>query len=179
MIEYLLVFLTGLLNKLADLVADDGLKLKKCIFYPIGPIYGFLIAYIITTYPVFAPLGMAIMLSCIIAGKIDSKVHYVGIGTFFFFIYLFGLPAINLPIFAAFFCAGLIDEIGNYYADKGKFRGMIHSFFHYRRTTDVAAVLVSALTGLWIYLLAVICYDVGYVYIFQVKDRVFPGKSRK
>lgn len=176
MLLFLLVFAIGLLNKLADKISDDGLVLKRYLRYSIGPVYGLLIAYTIAFYPVLAPLCMAVVISCIMTGKIDSKVHLMGIGTFFFFLYIFGMPGIDLPIFAAFFCAGIIDEIGDHYADKGRLKGMLRSFFNHRRSIDVMAIGVSAFTGDWTYIFAAISYDFGYTYIFLIKDWIVSSR---
>jgi len=173
---FFLVFAIGLLNKVADKVSDDGLVLKTYLRHSIGPVYGLLIALTIAVYPILAPLCMAVVISCIITGKIDSKVHLMGIGTFFFFLYILGVPRIDLPIFAAFFCAGIIDEVGDHYADKGRLKGMMRSFFNHRRTIDVMAIGVSIFTGDLTYIFAAIVYDFGYTYIFRIKDWIIDSR---
>jgi len=163
---FLLVFITGILNRIADMVADDGLKLSNNYSYPIGAVYGLLIAYTISIYPVLAPLAIAVLLSCVFTGKIDSEVHYLGIGTFLFFIYIFGLPPVQLLIFIGFLAAGILDETGNRFADEKRFRGALGWFFGLRLTMEVSAFLISLITGEWIFFLAIVFYDLGFTYIF-------------
>ena len=65
MIEIIATFVVGILTRIADMAADDGLKLNKFLVYATGALYGLLIAYIITQHPVLAELGIAVLLAVI------------------------------------------------------------------------------------------------------------------
>ena len=171
MLEVLpLVFFIGVVNRIADMIADDGLKLNRYLGYSLGITYGIIIAYVLTHYAVLAPLGLAIILSVMFTGKIDHKVHYFGIGTFILFMALWGIGAVDPVLIAVFVAAGLLDEIGNDHADRNG-KGLFSRFFMLRLTMEMFALLVSAYTGQWIILVSIFFYDLGFTYIFPRRVR--------
>jgi len=167
----LAVFAAGVLTRIADTAADDGLNLNKYLGYAIGALYGFLIAYVITQYPVLAELAVAVLLSVIVTGKIDNPIHYMGIGAAIFFLALYGLAPLNLALLAVFIAGGIADEAGNYLSDKGRLGGIAGYFFRYRMAMEAVTFTLSACTGNWIFFLAMLSYDTGYTYIFPAAAR--------
>jgi len=161
----LLSFLIGVLTRIADMVSDDGLRMNRALAHAAGAAYGLLIAAMIHMFPVLAPLGLAILLSCIFTGKIDSTVHYAGLGAFVLSAALLGFVMPDPFLLAAFLAAGLADEIGNGLADRSRIRGPLASFFSLRLTMEAAALLASAYTGAWIYIASMLSYDLGFTYI--------------
>jgi hypothetical protein len=166
MLIFPIVFIIGFLNRIADMVSDDGLKLNRPLAYFAGILYGFLIAYVITAYPVLAELGMAIILSVILTGKIDHPVHYLGLGSMLFFLVIYGISPINITLLIVFIVGAGIDEFGNGLADRKRIKGILGTFFHYRLTMEVLTFMVSIVTGFWIFFLAMISYDAGFSYAF-------------
>jgi len=167
MLEVLpVVFLTGFLNRIADMVADDGMKLNMNVAYIAGILYGFLIAYTITHYPLLAPLGLAVVLSVLMTGKIDHPVHYLGISSMLFFSAFFGFFRTDMAVLVFFIAAAAIDEIGNGLSDRKRIRGIAGEFFRLRLTLDAAAFFISLASGSWIIFLSIIAYDLGFTYIF-------------
>jgi len=166
-----LAFLTGILNRIADMVADDGLNLNKYLACGIGILYGFLIAHVITAYPVLAELGMAVMLSVIMAGKIDHPVHQLGIASLLFLLLVNGIAPINLVLLVIFIFGAALDEAGNCLADKKKVSGILGAFFRYRLTMEVITFAISFFTGSWIIFIAMVSYDAGFTYIFPARAR--------
>ena len=161
-----LVFVIGVLNRIADMVADDGLRLNKALAYATGAAYGLLIAVTIHFFPLLAPMGIAVLLSCIFTGKIDSDVHYIGLGAFVLSIAVLGLAMPDPVLLAIFLAAGVLDEIGNGMADRSGMKGPLASFFRLRLTMETAALLISAYTGVWAYIVSMLFYDSGFTYIF-------------
>ena len=90
-----LALITGILSRISDMYADDGLKLNRFLGYSLGILYGLIISYTITQFPELAPLGIAIILSVIFTGKIDHPVHYLGIASMALFLFVFGIPQVN------------------------------------------------------------------------------------
>ena len=79
----------------------------------------------------------------------------------------YGIPPLIIPLLAAFLVAGIIDEMGNDLFDgkRGK-KGVWGVFFERRMTMEVVALAVTLLTGNWVFIASVICYEIGYSYIF-------------
>jgi hypothetical protein len=157
------VFLTGVLTKLADLIADDGLEMRRVFSYAIGVVYGILIAYILATHPLLAPIGLAAVLAVLLTKKIDMKPHNIGIASMFLFLGIWGFPKIDVVMISIFLASGLIDEIGNDKVDEGKMRGIPRKVFEYRLVFEITAFLVSLFTGEWIIFLGMLSFDVGYL----------------
>jgi len=159
----LLVFFTGVLTKFADLIADDGLEIRRVFSYTIGVVYGVLIAYIIATHPMLAPMGLAAVLAVLLTKKIDRKPHNIGIASLFLFLGIWGFPKIDVILIGIFLAAGLVDEIGNDRADQGRVKGILKKVFEYRLIFELTAFMVSLLTGEWIIFLGMLSFDVGYL----------------
>ncbi len=157
------VFIIGILTKLADLIADDGIEIRWIFSYAIGVVYGILIAYILTTHPVLAPIGLAAVLAVLLTKKIDRKPHNIGIASTFLFLAVWGLPRIDILMTAVFLTAGLIDEIGNDRADSGRIKGSLKKLFDYRLVFELTAFSVSLVTGEWIIFLGILSFDIGYL----------------
>ena len=165
-----IVFIIGALNRIADMIADDGLRLSRRVGYAMGTLYGFLIAYVITQFPVLAELGVAVLLSVLITGKIDHPAHYMGIASLLFFLAVFGISPLNMTLLIVFALGAALDEAGNHLADIGKLKGPLGKFFRFRFTMEALTLAVSIYTGNIIYFLAMVAYDAGFTYVFP--DRV-------
>jgi hypothetical protein len=168
---FLYVFLTGVLTKLADLIADDGIEMRRIFSYSIGVIYGVLIAYILVVHPLLAPMALAAVLAVLMTKKIDQKPHNIGIAALFLFLGIWGLPKIDISLIAVFLTAGLIDEIGNDMADGGKIKGLVKKIFDYRLVFEMVAFAVSFLTGEWIIFFSMLSFDVGYLLTKRIGRR--------
>jgi len=166
-----IVFFAGVMNRITDMMADEGLKLNRYLGCVIGLLYGFLLAYVITHNPVLAELGIAVLLSLLITGKIDRPVHYLGITSMIFFIAIYGINPLNIFWLLIFVLGSVLDEAGNYLADQKKIKGAVRNFFHLRLTMEVITFAVSVFTGFWILFIAMVCYDTGFIYIFPDRLR--------
>lgn len=163
---YPMVFVMGVLNRIVDMVADDGLRLNRYFTYLMGICYGLLIAFIISSTPILAELGIAILLSLLVLGKIDHPGHYFGIGSAVFALAVWGFSPVSLPLLGMFILFAFVDELGNHFADKGRITGIPGRFFRLRLTMEAVTLILSAYTGQWIYFLAMLCYDAGFTYVF-------------
>lgn len=172
LVAILTVFTIGILTRIADMIADDGLKLNRYLGYSIGTLYGFLIAYVITQYPLLAEMGIAVILAVVFTMKIDHPVHGAGIISMLVFLFIYGMGPINLMLLSVFLIGGALDEIGNHFSDKGKLKGIFGRFFKLRLTMEAVTFGVSVYTGNWIIFLAMVSYDIGFTYLF-------PGSVRR
>lgn len=165
------MFATGFLTKFVDAIVDDGLKVRKAFAYAAGIIYGVLIAYMITAYPLVAPLCIAIVLAVLITKKIDRRPHNIGIAVMFLSLALLGFPKVDPLLLAIFLISGALDEIGNDLPDKGRFKGTPRRILRFRIITEMAALLVSLVTGYWIIFLAILSFDIGYLITKKMVER--------
>jgi hypothetical protein len=162
-----LSFATGALAKFSDIIADDGLDVNPRISFPLAACYGFLLAYIISNYPVLSPLVTAVVLGVVFTGKIDHGVHYTGIASMFFFLSVFGIQPVNMYLLLVFVAAGVIDEIGSDRADRGHIKGLLGKSFVFRPVLEVTAFVISLLTGEWVFFISMLSADAGYIYLFK------------
>jgi hypothetical protein len=165
------IFLIGVLTKFADLIADDGLQIMWAFSYATGIAYGILIAYIISTHPLLAPMAMAAVLAVLLTNKIDRSPHNIGIASMFLFLAVWGFPSIEIWMMAAFLVAGVIDEVGNDRADQGKFKGLTKKIFEHRLIFDITAFIVSYVTGEWIIVISSLGFEAGYLMTDKLGDR--------
>ncbi len=170
----LFVFLAGMSTRLSDMVADGELRARKFYGYALGISYGTLTALVVALNPILGDVAIAVILSVLLTGKIDNRIHYLGIGAFAAFIALSGInPIGNVPILLAFIAAGVIDEIGNDYSDRRKKNDVIGIFFQKRMVMELTSFLVTLVTGEIVFFISLIIFEIGYSYIFMTP----PGKK--
>jgi hypothetical protein len=156
------ILIIGILTKFADLMADENLRVNKFWGYVFGLAYGILIAFVVITSPILATIGFAVVIATIVTKKIDHPFHYTGIATLLFLLSAFGFPKVDFILLILFLLAGMVDEIGNNLADKGKFKGFLSFFFKQHLTLEVVVFGVSAYTGFWILFFGILSFDIGY-----------------
>jgi hypothetical protein len=162
LLALLFIFLAGILTKFADMIADEGLQIRKIFSYAVGIVYGMLIAYVLVTHPLLAPLGMAVVLSVLLAEKIDRKPHNIGIASMFLFLAIWGFPQIDMVLIAVFLAASLLDEAVSDLADRKRIKGIAGKIAEYRPVLEITAFLVSLITWQWIIFIGMLSFDVGY-----------------
>lgn len=171
-----LIFFVGILSRIADMISDDGLKVRKPLDHITGIVYGSLIAYVIVFYPAIAPLGIAVVTAVIIMGKIDSAPHNLAIASMILLLAYWGLPEVNLMIAAVFLIAGISDEIGNDLADNGRIKGIKAKVLGKRYILEASAISISLATGEWMFFAALLSFDVGHVLtekiVMKIRKRV-------
>ncbi len=169
-------FTVGILSRFSDLIVDDGLKVHRYAGYAASIAYGLLLALLLHFYPTLSPLVMAVAVAVTLSKKLDEMTHAIGIGSFLLFIAIFGLSPVDSALFMVFLAAGIIDEIGNDYMDKGKSGKALRAFFENRLTLEVAAFAVSVSTGNWIIWLSMLSFDIGYNVMARSKP-FFKGRG--
>jgi hypothetical protein len=161
-----LVFAAGVLSRVTDMAADDGLRLDRRLVLSAGALYGIIAGYVVASFPALAELGVAVLISVLAAGKIDHPGHRVGVIAMLAAIALLGMGPLSLPLLALFVAGGALDELGNGLADSGRLDGVLGRFFRLRLTLDLLALAASAVTGSWLLLAAALAYDAGFTYAF-------------
>ena len=105
---------------------------------------------------------MAVAIAVTLTKKLDELTHAIGIGSLLLFISVFGFPAVDVTLLAVLLLAGIIDEVGNDITDRKNARRAFKMFFENRLSLEVAAFLVSAVTGEWIIWISMASFDIGY-----------------
>lgn len=162
-------FLLGAGIKYVDDAFDERTFNKK-IAIILAPLLGILWAFTMAIDSIAATLLLAILLAVLFKGKIDNMAHIAGflsIIVLLFFLNVFSFLLVPLVFITL---AGIIDEIGNDFADKkGRFSSYYYfnlfwlKFFEYRITMKLA-VLAFALLGYYplFYFVAFFLFDLGY-----------------
>lgn len=174
-------FFTGVFTKLVDLIEDHGLKLFKFDKYFFALIYGLLIGYVISSYNVIAPLWVGTIFALILAKKIDTKAHVIGLISALIFVIIFGLGKINILFLIIFLIAAFLDEILSDFADKSlkkksilkkiifkllknkiKINKKIKKMLELRPLLEITALIISIIIWNFYIFLSILFYDIGY-----------------
>ena len=159
-----IVFLTGILTKLVDLIEDDGYKLFKFANIILGFIYGLLIGFTIIYFEFIAALWIAVVLSVILSIKIDKPGHVFGIIGILIILFIYGFPEFSYILFAIFLIASIFEEIFNsLIVDKGIIKNKIlFEFFRLRPILEIVVFVVSLTIGNIFIWLGLLFFDIGY-----------------
>jgi len=167
MLEFLFAaaLLLGFFTKLADLQVDDEKFFFKNAQYLTGVAYGILGGLLLTSEPHFSTLFFGVLVGVIITTKIDKLPHRLAVAFVVLMIALRGIPAVSFPLVAFFslFAAGdewLHEKTAK---KKGKINAALAFLGKNRLLLEVGTMLAGIATGEWLYLLAIISFDVGYV----------------
>lgn len=161
-------FVTGILVKIVDQFEDKKVKLFKNANTLLGITYGFLIAYVMLKSDLVANLWMAAVLGNLIAGKVDSAGHRLGIFSMLFILAVFGFPRFDAHLLVIFVLAAYLDEFA---IELGKKRRIKNEFIarmaSYRLLLELTAFAVSFYTAQWIIFASILFFDVGYMVVAE------------
>jgi len=160
----MLGFLSGSLIKLTDDVEDRHL-FHNLFAVPLGLAYGSIMGYLMLIDADASLLFGGIVLGCLIAGKINSKGHYFGLGAILIVLFLYGvkLSPLVLPVAAL----AALDEL------KG-FIPLPDAVFDYRLflKLGILVLVILSMVGLNA-LLILIAFDSAYIITERINSR-FP-----
>jgi hypothetical protein len=169
-------FLTGASIKVVDLIEDDKLRLFKHDRFVFAVIYGLLIGYVISSYEVVAPLWIGAIFAMVLAKKIDTKAHILGVLCALGFVAFYGLGKVNTGLLVVFTIAAFFDEILSDLAEgrpllknpmlkklsRASISSGIKRVLGLRLLLDVAAFVVSVAIGDFSPFMAIVAFDTGY-----------------
>ena len=167
MINYTLIILAitaGCLTKFVDL-QEHGLRMRNAVFCAAAFLYGFVSAYAVVIEPVILPLAVGTILGLVITKKIDSKAHIIGVASFMIFMFIWGIPEINLIYLAVLIAGSFVDEIVNSFVlDKERIKNrFLGKLLETRPFLEITAFALAALTGIWPLWYTIFFYDLGYI----------------
>ncbi len=180
-IAYLLMFACGAFTKFTDNLIDEPFAIKfPGIQYVTAAVYGLLAGWLATGSTEFATLIIAIAIGVLIAGKIDSKPHQLAIAIIFAAFAVMGLPAIDIPLLAAFIALGFLDEALNDFVDKAKEKGKhinstIQHIVSARLSLEIGTLVLGFWTGNFVYFFAIFSFDLAY----NIVDKAMPFFMKK
>jgi hypothetical protein len=161
MLSLPLSFLSGLLVKLSDSIADGEVDVGKRYAWLFGVLYAVPITALLFFYPALVSLFAGVMAAVALSGKIDAKPHLLALIVFAAFFAVAGTFNPELLLFAVFFTAAISDEIADAFHEKtGRF-----AFFRYRPFLEAVSFAVSLLTGNFLYWFTVVSFDAGYLLV--------------
>ena len=177
------MFLLGLLTKTTDELVDRPMKGKMHkARLATSVAYGLVAGYLASTGPEFATLITAIVIGVLATGKIDSGEHQLGIAAMIAVIALLGLPEIIVLPFALLACLAVLDEALNDYADRRKAatvgkaerqgKGIAPRLLGARLLAEAGAAAIGLATGNWLYLIAMLSFDVAYSLVDKAVSRI-------
>ncbi len=163
-LPFALAFVAGLLVKVVDWMEDDR-KTSAAQKYPLAVIYGLIIGYLVGTSS-FSAIFLAALIAQVFARKIDTTSHEIGFAVAILSLFVFGFPALDVPLFAYFLVLAFLDE-----AD---FIGRLHPITEYRLILKAGALVLIPF-GRWEYFAGIMCFDIGYELFRQATK---PRKKR-
>lgn len=162
------MFICGAFTKLTDNFVDEPFKARHTLLpYATGLAYGLLAGFLVASSAEFATLIIAITLGVLVAGKIDSKEHQIGIAGLFLLVAWIGLPEISFALVVAFTLLGFFDEFLNDLMDRLKEKKVnvnkwVQKFVSARISLELGTLAVGLLTGNYIYFIAIFSFDIAY-----------------
>lgn len=162
---FLVALVAGFLTKLAD-------SLHHPLSHAIGVLYGLVLGYLVAHDALVAVVFIPAVLANVLAGKIDSLPHVLGVAAFAVTALYFSVPAFSMVFGFLCFLAALADE-------------KIHvNFFYPRPLLPAAALLASFALVSVTPVLSMVLFDAGYFSGQRVLEkwrksgRVFPQGGR-
>ena len=178
MYEYIvLIFLASFLVKAVDFIVDEKIKVKYLDII-LGVIYGFLIALVASGAQIFASLIFAVIIAVALTKKIDSISHMTWLMIFIVFIFILGMPKLDINMLIVFLVAAVADEITSDLSDNKKIKGIKAKIFKFRPFMDITAFTVSAITSQWILFLGTLSSEAGYKISEISLYRIYKSKRK-
>ena len=150
-IPFVVALFAGALVKAVDWLDDDK-KSRHPVKFLLAIFYGIAIGYVIGTAS-FALIFLAALIAQVLARKVDTMAHIVGLAFAVISLPFFGIPYIDLPILAYFLVLAFLDE--------GEYIGKLKFLSDYRPFLKVGA-LPFAFVGRWDYFVGILIFDFGY-----------------
>lgn len=167
-ILFLLGFLSGSLVKLTDDIEDINVGINRLYAIPGGIAYGTVMGYLMLTDIDASFLFGGITLGCLIAGKINCRGHYFGMGAILTMVFLHGIKLSPLVLLIAALTA--LDEIKDIiYIPK-----FMDFVFEYRLILKLGILIfvIFKIIGPNA-LIALIAFDIAYILTGKIIRRIF------
>ncbi len=143
----------------------DSLEDKKAgkgwIKWPLGIIAGLAMGYILA-FSEASILFIGIIAAQVLMGKIDKPVHGLSVVIAASFPFIFGIDWTGVQLLLPFFIIASIDEI--------EFQGILKPMREYRLWLKGATFAIGAYSGLWIFFITLMSFDLAYLGVSKLFD---------
>ncbi|MFH0973529.1 MAG: hypothetical protein V1817_01945 [Candidatus Micrarchaeota archaeon] len=166
----LLFFAIGVLSRFTDAFECD----KRYAHFTLAAAvaYGFGGGILAAASPAFAAVVFGIVLGVLLGGKIDSRQHGTAVGVLFLTALLLNTAPLFLPL-VCFTAAAFLDEDLHELTGKlnkrnkpGKAkRSLVETILGSRVLLEASSLVLSAITGNWIFFGAVFAFDAGCYFV--------------
>lgn len=166
---FVVAFACGALAKLTDVQTDRKLFFFPRAQYVTGALYGIAGGLLLALNAQFTNLFFGVLAGVVLTGKIDRFAHRIAIAAVLLVLAFLGLPqGISFPLVLLFTLAAGFDERLNDWSEtrenNGKRVPRILAFIGENRLSlELVSLLLGIATGQWLYLLATLSFDVGYL----------------
>lgn len=147
--------ISGFCAKLSDEVADRGIKLNPLIALVSSILYGCGLG-LLTTYTSLSSIILALAISTLVAGKINHRLHLVGLLVFTIIVVSNPIQLFDYRLFCIFFILSLVDEL------ELKSKGPLNLLLTQRILTPIGAFILFLWSGQYIFLLFILSFDIAY-----------------
>lgn len=161
-----MMFVLGLLVKYTDFLSDSKRVRKRGWRYLSASAYGAIIGFLLGANAMVSGLVAGNVIGNLFSRKFDEKAHYFALAVALIFgiwsVAAFGLKQFSFaifPIILAFAIAAFCDEL---LAERLKKKNRKIFGVALRPIVPIAALLISAFTGEWIYFFAMLSFDIAY-----------------
>lgn len=163
LLQLVILFFAAFFVKLADEFSDfpDKEDYSGIVF---GIIYGLLLGLAMAANPVFATIGLGMILGMFITKKFDSIAHLIGVTTIILTLMWFGNFEPVIFITAIYLISGFVDEKLNDFFDsaKNKTKNLFKLVAKYRLTTQLVGIIIAVILAEPLYWFGILVFDIGY-----------------
>ncbi|MFH0955477.1 MAG: hypothetical protein V1777_05220 [Candidatus Micrarchaeota archaeon] len=161
-------FILGAGIKYIDDCFDEKV-FSKAHGFILAPLLGLFWAFIMAQHPVAATILGAIVLAVFFKGKIDNIAFTAGTLIILLALFLSGFAEFLWIPLIVITVAGILDELGNDWADKQeKLPRLIRWFFEYRFIMKLTVFSFAFLgTFPWEFFFAFLVWDIGYALVYE------------
>lgn len=162
MLEYAFSALAGFLVKLTDLQVDDALFFASKFEYVTSIIAGAISGYLISAFPAFSTVFVAVIVANFVVGRFDKKAHKAMLVPLLLIVAIRGIFPPVLPLLLLFTFFAFFDEYLN-----DRYKKMENKVVHFiaknRLSLEFAALAASIYAQNYSYFAAILSFDLGYL----------------
>jgi|GEM_PF-924084 len=165
-----------LYDVLAALIAGSAIKFVDCVEdtlggknlwkWPVAIIAGLAGGYLLS-FSILVTVFLPVIAAMVFMGKVNRPSLGLALMLAMVIVVLFGIPSLDISLFVPFFVLAVLDEM--------PWRGMLNPLREYRLWLKGGALVVSLTTGMWIYFVGLMAFDMAYIavhhYIEEPKEK--------
>lgn len=161
-----------------DRVYDDAMFSKKKAVV-LAPLLVIIWLFLAASHKAYATLLLAILFASLMTGKVDTPI-FKGSAALLLIGLLVYWPGILWPSVVILMILGIIDEVGNDYADRKQETGIVEFFFTHRFCMKLGVLGLAVVSWLpWMAFAAIMAFDIAYDGVVIIGARIGPREGEK